>query len=260
MMDHGSNVHLKDEIRDYWSERAPTFDESTSHKIEDQYGLPEWQRFLRTAFELNDLKGQQVLDIACGTGEVSRALTSIGASVTGLDFSETMLGFARTKLAERDWRFVQADAETMFPLADASFDLAITRHLAWTLTDPLASYKTWLRVLRPGGKLLVVDGNFKGTKSSLLRWRHWLADRIDTQKRAPGTTNKTTHDAISSRLPYRKGLEIEELSADLQSAGFVNVRPVDLTRLYGAGMRGHPLPERLRQSAERRYALVCQKP
>lgn len=258
----GGNFLLKEEIRDYWSSRAAGFDLSASHRIEDRFGMPEWHRFLRGALGLgrDGLTGYEVLDIACGTGEISRVLTTLGARVTGLDFSEAMLERARAKLAGRDWRFVQADAEMMAPLADASFDVAVTRHLAWTLTDPAAAYREWRRVLRPGGRLLVVDGNFRARRGLGLRLRHWLADRIDRQPGAIETTDRTTHDAIVDRLPYGSGLDAVLLAAELRAAGFEDIRECSIARLYGAGMRGHSLAERLRQSAGRRFALVARHP
>ena len=46
------NYDLKEEIRAYWSDRAATFDNSASHKIEDQFGRPSWQAFFRQATRL----------------------------------------------------------------------------------------------------------------------------------------------------------------------------------------------------------------
>lgn len=256
-----SNFSLKDEICDYWSGRAQTFDESASHRIENRHGLPEWQRLVRSACDLGagqDLDGWRVLDIACGTGEISRVLTSLGASVTGLDFSETMLGLARTKLAGRDWRPVLSDAEAMIQIEDRIFDFAMTRHLAWTLTNPQGAYSEWFRVLRPGGRLLVVDGNFRAPRSLYQRLRTWLADRLSTPQPAQG--DRARHEAILDRLPYGAGLDAGILSLDLQAAGFNIAGQLPVRPLYGKGMRGHGLADRLRQSASNRFALVATRP
>lgn len=256
-----ANFSLKDEICDYWSGRAATFDQSASHRIEDRHGLPEWQRLVRSACALRpaeNLAGWQVLDIACGTGEISRVLTSLGASVTGLDFSETMLGLARKKLAGRDWRPVLSDAEAMVQIDDGRFDFAITRHLAWTLTNPQTAYSEWFRVLKPGGRLLVVDGNFRAPRSFYQRLRNWLADRLAGPQTKQG--DRTRHEAILDALPYGEGLDAERLALDLQAAGFDIAGQLPVRPLYGRGMRGHGLADRLRQSAEGRFALVAVKP
>lgn len=256
-----SNYGLKDEICDYWSGRAATFDASVSHRIEDRHGLPEWHRLVRAACVLSpegDLTGWRVLDIACGTGEVSRVLTSLGASVTGLDFSETMLRLARAKLAGKDWQPVLSDAEAMIQLNDESFDLAITRHLAWTLTDPLAAYGEWFRVLKPGGRLLVVDGNFRAPKGPWQQLRNWIADRLSSPPEPQA--DRARHEAILDRLPYGDGLDAGRLARDLQSAGFDIAGQVPVSPLYGRGMRGHRFADRLRQSARGRFALVAVRP
>lgn len=253
------NFTLKDEIRAYWSERAAAFDDSASHRIENCYGLPEWRRFLRATLDLRDdedMTGWRVLDIACGTGEISRVLTGLGAGVTAVDFSESMLAIAQAKLAGLRWQGIMADAEALYPLEAGSFDLAVTRHLAWTLTDPAAAYAEWRRVLRPDGRLVVVDGNWAGSHGGILRLRRWLADRLDPGGARP-LEDRTRHEEIRARLPYGAGLTCERLAADLQAAGFASVRQIPLHRLYGAGMRGVRLAERLRQTARHRFALLA---
>lgn len=76
--------------------------------------------------------------------------------MTGLDFCEPMLAKARAKHAGKPrLRFVHADAgRTMEP--DARYDAVVCRHLVWTLTDPPAAFADWVRILRPGGRLLAL--------------------------------------------------------------------------------------------------------
>lgn len=253
------NFTLKDEIRAYWSDRAATFDASVSHRIDDRYGMPEWHRLIRRAFDLNDsetLNGLSALDIACGTGEISRVLTGLDADVTAVDFSETMLGIARDKLAGRRWKGMLADAEALHPFRDGAFDLAVTRHLAWTLTDPAAAYAEWRRVLKPGGRLLIVDGNWAAQKGHWTRLRRWLADRIETAVAKSGEEARR-HDEILRQLFYAEGLTATVLKDDLRGAGFQKFTDLSVNRLYGAGMRGASLAERLRQSGAHRFAFVA---
>ena len=69
---------------------------------------------------------------------------------------------------------------TSLPFEDAAFDVAACRNLTWLLLDPEAAYAEWLRVLRPGGKLLVFDAN----------WYRYLVDpQIDAARRADQENN-----------------------------------------------------------------------
>lgn len=224
--------------------------------------MPEWHAFLRDAIGLDPgqaAAGLQVLDLACGTGEISRMLCGLGADVTGLDFSEDMLARAKTKLAGQSWTPVLGDAEHLIALDNDSFDFVVTRHLAWTLTAPDAAFAEWFRVLRPGGRLLVNDGNWAKSWSLAYRAKRMFAQFLDPEPPVPRTTI-AAHDAIFDRLPYRDGLTERQLSQALVAAGFVPVARLDPKRLYSHGMRGHSLAERLRQTHEKRFALVMEKP
>ncbi len=256
-----SNFDLKEEIRAYWSERAATFDESPSHLIENRYGLPEWHKLLRQAVGLEDhenMAGLKALDIACGTGEISRVLCTMGAQVYGLDFSETMLGKAKEKLAKQDWSPLLCDAEDLRGVPDNSIDFAVTRHLTWTLTNPENAYAEWHRVLKPNGRILINDHNFSLPFSNWHRLKKTIAKWLQPdQPRA--TSEKDANTSIRERLHYQGGLTKEVLISDMQSCGFVFHEELDARPLYGRGMRSWPLAQKLRQSAENRYSLVFVK-
>ncbi|WP_137179809.1 class I SAM-dependent methyltransferase [Roseomonas sp. AR75] len=251
----GRNFDLKEEIRAYWSDRAPSFDSAAGHRIGDA-DAAAWHRLL--AQGLGPLQGRSVLDLACGTGEVSRMLLEQGAKVTGVDFAEPMLDRAHAKLARRGWSGRLADVETLATLPDGAFDGAVTRHLVWTLTDPAAAFAAWRRVLKPGGRLLVVDGDFVGEtlRGRLLRR---LARALGGPP-APRTASAETHQAILARVHYSAGLSCARLTEDLLRAGFAEPRPLNVTRIYLRGLRDVTLAEKLRLLAPTRFALSARKP
>jgi demethylmenaquinone methyltransferase/2-methoxy-6-polyprenyl-1,4-benzoquinol methylase len=101
-----------------------------------------------------------VLDCACGTGDLTLAFAKVGPkSVTGLDFTAEMLEIARQKPASgvrTKPSFVQGDAMNL-PFADASFDVV---SIAWgirNVAEPIKALKEFRRVLRPGGRLCVLE-------------------------------------------------------------------------------------------------------
>lgn len=101
-------------------------------------------------------RGMQLLDVACGTGLVAvESATILGgaANITCLDPSEGMLAVARTKLAAT---FVQGRAEQM-PFADNSFDFLTMGYALRHVTDLEATFREYHRVLRPGGRVLILE-------------------------------------------------------------------------------------------------------
>jgi len=106
--------------------------------------------------------GMHALDLCCGTGDVAFALADAGARVTACDFSVPMLEVARKRLHSRGSRgeealtFLQADALHL-PLESNRFDIVTIAYGLRNLADFRAGLVEMLRVLKPSGKLLVLD-------------------------------------------------------------------------------------------------------
>jgi demethylmenaquinone methyltransferase / 2-methoxy-6-polyprenyl-1,4-benzoquinol methylase len=117
---------------------------------------PRWRRAAVEAVAARP--EDRVLDVACGTGLVSKALVERwGCRVVGLDQSAAMLGGARaklaasTRLAERI-ELVEGEAETL-PFADAEFDHLTFTYLLRYVDDPAATLRELARVVKPGGRV-----------------------------------------------------------------------------------------------------------
>jgi len=98
--------------------------------------------------------GDRVLDACCGTGDLALAAARRGGRVTGLDFSEAMLARARRKAPGIEW--VQGDALAL-PFEPASFDVVTVGFGARNLADLASGLRELRRVLRPGGRLAVLE-------------------------------------------------------------------------------------------------------
>jgi|SRR5690554_4627947 len=103
---------------------------------------------------------QDILDVATGTGDVAFELrrNAPAAQITGLDFSEGMLVLAARKgnRLGADISFVAGDAQAL-PFTDASFDLVTIAYGLRNLADPQKGLAEFQRVLRPGGRLVVLE-------------------------------------------------------------------------------------------------------
>jgi ubiquinone/menaquinone biosynthesis C-methylase UbiE len=99
---------------------------------------------------------ESVLDIACGTGELERLLlnTHVELKIVGVDISEKMLDMARLKLP--DIEFIKASAIAL-PFENDSFDVAITVSAFHYFEYPVAALEEIRRILKPEGKLIVMD-------------------------------------------------------------------------------------------------------
>lgn len=112
---------------------------------------------------LGDIAAQagkpNVLDLGCGAGHASFAVAPHAASVTAYDLSAQMLAVVARGARQRQFAHLatrQGRAEQL-PFADASFDLVVTRFSAHHWMDVPAALVEVQRVLRPGGKLQVID-------------------------------------------------------------------------------------------------------
>lgn len=253
-----ANFGLKDEIRAYWSRRAETFDLSYGHKIRSRGEFDAWSRLIARHTPIG--AGDRVLELACGTGEVTRVLLGFGCSVDAVDLCEPMIERAKAKHRGSAVRFHLGDAEnTMMP--DARYDLVICRNLVWTLVDPQAALADWLRVLKAGGALVVIDGDWvnRSWKARLLQRLSRWADRFAG---APRLWDEQAHQRIMRGVFFSDGLKAPALQAMLQSAGFADIRTGPLRgirrRQFAAASRAERL--RLLATYDDTFILSARKP
>jgi ubiquinone/menaquinone biosynthesis C-methylase UbiE len=134
--------------------------------LEATDSLPDVRARRHRSYELLEVvEGQAVVDVGCGLGAAAGELAEIvgpPGRVVGIDSSETMLELARRRMSDASLSLVfeQADA-TELPLADVSVDGYRAERLYQHLPDVAGSLAEARRVLRPEGRLVLVDQDFE---------------------------------------------------------------------------------------------------
>lgn len=137
-----------------WDAESGTFDEEPDHGLRDPVVRGAWAARLR---DWLPGKPGDLLDVGCGTGSLSLMASEQGHRVTGVDLAPRMIDLARAKLAGRDAAFLVGDAVAP-PVGEQRFDVLLSRHVLWTLPDPGRVLRHWRGLLRPGGRLVLVEG------------------------------------------------------------------------------------------------------
>jgi ubiquinone/menaquinone biosynthesis C-methylase UbiE len=195
----------------YWRDRYGRDDvDSIVHQYRQLLAL-RWIDDLELAL------GSRVLEVGCGTGAAAVALARMGFEVEATDIVSSMLDLAREESiaagVRPKTRFVRADAHAL-SFSDASFDLVIALGVLPWLHSPVAASREMVRVLRPGGYLVLNAGN-RQRLTWLLDPRHspWAAPlrRAKARRR-----RKPALAPDQPRLPnvYRPR-ELDRLVADL---------------------------------------------
>lgn len=186
------------------------FDRSAPHYdwINRVMSLGSGVRYRRDALRRAGLApGQRVLDVAIGTGLVARAARDIlgtNARITGVDLSMGMLAEARKS---PPITLVQGVAERL-PVADACADFVTMGYALRHVTDLESTFREYLRVLKPGGALLILELTRPGAGSAAYRFTRfylhtvvpWLA-RLGPGGREAQTLMEYFWDTVDNSVP-----------------------------------------------------------
>nr|WP_201763925.1 class I SAM-dependent methyltransferase [Archaeoglobus sulfaticallidus] len=181
----GGVMDIKGYIKSRWDEHSENYENIPAHGIKSEKDKKVVKEALKEMLE----NRKKVLDVGCGTGFVSLILAELGHEVVGIDLSEGMLSKAREKAEEKGHNilFKIDDAENL-AFEDNTFDAVIERHVLWTLPNPEKAIKEWVRVLRQGGKLILIESENKEEK----------------------TANHHYSEEIARKLPFGNGIDLRK--------------------------------------------------
>ena len=184
--------------------------------------------YRKRALQLAGLKpGMRLIDVACGTGAVTRPGVEIvgeEGSVVAVDPSSGMMAEAK-KTIDADFRRGRAEE---LPVEDNEFDFLSMGYALRHVSDLVLAFKEYLRVLKPGGKALILEISRPKTKVGMALAKLYFRDIIPAMSKVV----TGSEDAEEMFAYYWETIEAcvppEDILAALKEAGFKNVerRPI----------------------------------
>ena len=192
------------------------------------------QAWRRAAMKMAQLRpGEDALDVACGTGDLTAMLARENGGiqlsrgrVVGADFCPEMLEIARKKFPHLPIEWVLADAHSL-PFAQASFDVITIAFGLRNLADPRRALAGFARLLRPGGRLVVLEftPEGRGRGGQAIGWftRHIMTHTASAIAGAGGEAYDYLHKSVQSFLTAR------QVAQELALAGLTDVQTREMT-------------------------------
>lgn len=224
-------MNLRDEIHDYWTNRASGYSEYNQQEMADA------RRSMWKGKLLELLKGQfpgreaseiRILDVGTGPGFFAILLAEAGYQVTAVDYTEEMLKEAGQNAGSlaKQIRWMVGDAQNL-ELEDGQFDAVVTRNVTWNLPDPAKAYGEWYRVLRNDGVLFNFDADWYGHLFDEKKRAAYEADRKRVEEEQLedyyGSTDNDKMEEIARQVPLSRLRRPQWDIEAMREAGFRHV-------------------------------------
>ncbi len=227
--DLSSNPHVASDK----AQRVEAMFDSISHRYDLNNRIHSFcldQQWRRRAVALSAIQPQEhVVDVACGTGDLSIAFAKANAnSVIGIDFTQGMIDLAKQKAKQENLaiEFLHGDAMSL-DLPNECADVISIAFGIRNVQEPAIAIKEFYRVLRPNGRLVILE--FSAPKNALVRYMNNLYTKHIMPKTASfiaGDNSGAYHYLPKSVDTF---LEADALAKLAEEGGFSNVIQTPLT-------------------------------
>ncbi|AAM07593.1 TPA: methyltransferase domain-containing protein [Methanosarcina acetivorans] len=213
-------MDCKKVIADYWNLRSSTYTNGENGFDAEERII--WRRMLENFLP----PGQRlkVLDVGTGPGFLALLFAEMGHEVTAVDISMGMLEKARNNAKTLGVKvdLFHGDAEKL-PFEDCYFDLVVNKYLLWTLPQPEIAVQEWMRVLKPGGRVFAIDGNWFNPRPDK-KVKRWITGVVnpDMNKNPSRSFFNEFYGPIRKALPLYEDISPENVSVVFSKMGFEN--------------------------------------
>ena len=254
-------MNAKENIKYFWNERAKSFDESFGHGIHSQREDKAWTKLFT---DISNNKEATVLDMGCGTAEVSKILSKIYKKIYGLDFAPNMVKLAKEKVllnSLKNVEIIEGDA-TNPSFTSEKFDIIFARHLLWTIPNPKETLNKWKTLLKKDGILIISDGNWqeKTIKKTLCSTLSNIIKKI-SQKKDPedkfSDKFANYYEEIYKEFDFPSGLKEEKTREILKELGFNTINAYDTSEIIKAQKASAPLHFKVLDRKCGRYTIYA---
>lgn len=227
---------LKETISKNWDISSEMYDTHHGHGIKSEEERYAWECVFKNVFPTETSK---ILDVGCGTGELTTLFAQMGYHVTGIDLSRKMLEKAKVKAQSLglDINYQIGDAENP-PFDENFFDIVINRHVLWTLPHPQVALEGWKRVLKSRGRAIVIDGIWDDG-SLETRLRRFISN-VFVFVIGGKYTHKGYSKELNDSLPNASGTSLDNARKYFELAGFKNIGIRDIEHIRDIQKRQMP--------------------
>ncbi|OLT16963.1 hypothetical protein BJF78_13535 [Pseudonocardia sp. CNS-139] len=195
-------------ITNFWNAHVREYDEHAMSRLHVGPMAPVWTSVWTAVLPAPPA---DILEVGAGTGQMTALLGAAGYRVTATDLAEGMLEAGRRRCAHLGGRVRFETGDAVRPaFGPESFDAVVSRYLLWTLLDARQAVAAWVRLVRPGGVVMIVDGA-------------WFDAEI------PVTGDSPYDSRLVERLSFARWRGVDEIVALLRGCGLSAVRadPLD---------------------------------
>lgn len=200
-------------------------------RLDKMRTMESFKAYKDETYALLDLKPDaKVIDIGCGTGDDSRMLAEFvgsGGEVVGLDFSEAMIAEAKNRFRDCEQLvFVQGSADDL-PFDDAVFDAVRVDRVLIHVPDPDKAIDELLRVLKPGGRIVVSEPDMPGA---------WLdTEHLETAQTVIGAVARSCTTPLLARQMWNRlrARGLSDADFTVRTATAFDLETVNQTLAFG---------------------------